>query len=546
VVGDEIESPCSHSARSTSWHRLNGVTLLTPDAGNFRRCPLDSCCGPEEVHDSTEGEGEAEMPDSPIPPDASKTAVQQIASPGRGAPPPQPGGAALTAPTPETPGLWRGLRPLLMRVHFYAGVLIGPFILVAAVTGLLYTTAPQLESALYKHELKVTPRGEAEPLTRQVAAARQAVAGGTLVSVTPAPGPTDSTRVAFSKPGLPSGYQLTAFVDPYDHKVLGTLETYGPWLPVRAWLDSLHRTLHLGEFGRNYSELAASWLWVEVLGGLALWAGTPRNRKRLRHLLLPRRGAGGRRRTMSWHGAVGLWLSIGLLGLSATGLTWSAHAGANIGKIKDALGGITPTVSTALPAGDGRTRAGGGKTDVGMDAVAAAAHDAGLRGVVVITPPAQPGSAYVVQENTRSWPERQDSVAVDPATGKVTATLHFADYPLLAKLTRWGIDAHMGLLFGLANQIALALLALGLIAMILWGYRMWWLRRPTRSGGFALGRPPARGAWRRVPGRVLAPAVLVAAVLGYYLPLFGLPLLVFLAVDLTVSTVRRRRALVVS
>ncbi len=39
----------------------------------------------------------------------------------------------------------------------------------------------------------------------------------------------------------------------------------------------------------------------------------------------------------------------------------------------------------------------------------------------------------------------------------------------------------MGLLFGLANQIALALLALSLIGMILSGYRMWWLRRPTRK-----------------------------------------------------------------
>ncbi|MFB7498873.1 PepSY-associated TM helix domain-containing protein [Streptomyces sp. NPDC056161] len=405
---------------------------------------------------------------------------------------------------------------------------------------------PQLEAALYRYELKVTPRGEADPLARQVAAARQAVTGGTLVSVTPAPGPTDSTRVVFGKPGLPEGYVLTAFVDPYDHKVLGTLETYGQWLPVRAWLDSLHRTLNLGELGRNYSELAASWLWVEVLDGLALWAGTPRNRRRLGHLLLPRRGSKGRRRTLTWHGAVGLWVSLGLLGLSATGLTWSAHAGTGIGRLKDEPGGGTPAVSTALPAADGGAAVRGGRADVGIDAVAAAAHDAGLRGALVITPPAGAGAAYVVQEKTRSWPERQDSVAVDPATGKVTAPQRFDDYPLLAKLTRWGIDAHMGLLFGLANQIAPALLALGLIAMILWGYRMWWLRRPTRTGGLALGRPPACGAWRRLPGRVLAPAVLVAAVLGYLLPLFGLPLLVFLGAGLTVGAVRRRRAGVVS
>ncbi|AZS76006.1 hypothetical protein DDE74_38645 [Streptomyces lydicus] len=32
---------------------------------------------------------------------------------------------------------WAALRPLVLRLHFYAGVLIAPFLLVAAVTGLL-------------------------------------------------------------------------------------------------------------------------------------------------------------------------------------------------------------------------------------------------------------------------------------------------------------------------------------------------------------------------------------------------------------------------
>ncbi|MGI5440664.1 PepSY-associated TM helix domain-containing protein [Streptomyces shenzhenensis] len=486
------------------------------------------------------------MPESRIPPDAKTAPVTRAVSPEADVdvpPSPQSTGETVPGPVPAAPGLWSGLRPLLLRLHFYAGILIGPFILVAAVTGLAYTVTPQVESMLYDHELKVTPRGTGEPLADQVAAAKRAVPDGTLLSVTKGAGPSDSTRVTFSKDDLPEGYTLTAFVDPYDNKVLGELKTFGQWLPARAWLDDLHRNLHLGDVGRNYSEIAASWLWVEVLGGLALWAGTPRNRQRLRRLLLPRGGVKSRKRTLSWHGAVGLWAAVGLLALSATGLTWSAHAGASIGKIQDALGGSTPAVSTALTATGG---SGGGdgsaKKDVGIDAVIASAHDAGLVGVLVVTPPADADSAYVVKENTRSWPEQQDSVAVDPATGKVTQKLTFDDFPLLAKMTSWGIDAHMGLLFGLANQIVLALLAIAVIAMTLWGYRMWWLRRPTRAEGFAVGRAPARGAWRRVPGRVLAPIVVLAAVIGYYVPFFGLPLLLFVLVDMAVGAVRRRRA----
>lgn len=464
----------------------------------------------------------------------------------------------FATPTPRNGGgTWSGLRPLLLRLHFYAGVLIGPFLFVAAVTGLLYTATPQIESVVYHHELKVTPRGEPKPLAAQVDSARVAIPGGRLVSVTKGAGGSDTTRVTFDVEGLPEGYTQTAFVDPYDAEVQGTLRTFGEWLPVRSWFDSLHRTLHLGEFGRNYSEIAASWLWVEVLGGLALWLGAPRGRERLRKWFVPRRGPKGRKRTLSWHGAVGLWVSAGFLALSATGLTWSAHAGVNIGKIQDSLGGASPSVSSALGHGSqgsggsggsgsaaadsGRSSAGSSAAKVDVDEAVRIARAEGLRGKLVISPPADNGSAYVVKENTRHWPEQQDSVAIDPDTGKVTDEVLFDDFPVLAKLTRWGIDAHMGLLFGLANQIVLAVIALALIGMLLWGYRMWWLRRPTRGGGTRLGRPPVRGAWRRVPGRVMAPLVVVTAVLAYYLPLFGLPLVCFLLADLSLAQARRHR-----
>ncbi|MEV5129881.1 PepSY domain-containing protein [[Kitasatospora] papulosa] len=456
------------------------------------------------------------------------------------------GQRVVATATAGPPLAWSGLRPLLLRLHFYAGVLIGPFLLVAAVTGLLYTATPQIEAVVYRHELEVVPKGEPEALSAQVAAAHEAVPEGTLVSVTPAPGRTDSTRVVFDKPGLPENYTQTAFVNPYTAEVLGQERTFaGWWMPVRAWVDGFHRHLNLGEPGRLYSELAASWLWVEIVGGLALWLTAPRARKRIRRVLVPQGGPKGRKRTMSWHAVVGVWASAGLLGLSITGMTWSVHAGASIGEIQSALAGPSPAISTNLPGSTGEQKPDsvpGPADDVGIDVIVASAHAAGLRGVLNVSPPTEEQATYVVKENTRSWPERHDTVALDPATGEVTDRADWADYPLLAKMTSWGIDAHMGLLFGLANQIVLALLALALIGMLFWGYRMWWLRRPTRTEGFALGRAPTRGAWRRLPGWFLAPAVLVTAVIGYYIPLFGLPLLCFIVVDCVLGAVRRRRA----
>jgi uncharacterized iron-regulated membrane protein len=60
----------------------------------------------------------------------------------------------------------------------------------------------------------------------------------------------------------------------------------------------------------------------------------------------------------------------------------------------------------------------------------------------------------------------------------VVDEVRFADYPVVAKLARWGIDGHMGVLFGWVNQLVLVAFGIGLITLIVLGYRMWWRRRP--------------------------------------------------------------------
>ncbi|MFD2491242.1 PepSY-associated TM helix domain-containing protein [Amycolatopsis jiangsuensis] len=427
-------------------------------------------------------------------------------------------------PPPRAAPGWAAIRPLLLRLHFYAGVFVGPFLLVAALTGIAYVWTPQVEQAVYAHELHVPAAPGAVPLDRQVALAGAEVPDGTLTGVRPAPAATDTTQIIFDRPGLEPSYHYTVFVDPHTGEVRGALETYGSGqaLPLRGWIDTLHRSLHLGDFGRLYSELAASWLWVVVVAGVVLWLGRRRSARRAR----------GRRRLLSWHGGVGLWVAAGLLFLSATGLTWSLHAGANITDLRSSWNWTTPTVTATSPATPG---------DVGWQPVREATARAGLADPVEIRPPSAAGESYVVQQVGRSWPVKQDAMTVDPGTGQVTGSLPFDDYPLAAKLSTWGIDAHMGFLFGVANQIVLTVVGVAVVCLVCWGYRMWWLRRPGR-GEARFGRPPARGAWRRVPGRVLAPVLAAAAVVGWFLPVFGISLLGFLAVDVLLGMRRQEVA----
>ncbi|MCT7353352.1 PepSY domain-containing protein [Streptomyces sp. 15-116A] len=251
--------------------------------------------------------------------------------------------APQPAATPPRKSNWATLRPLILRLHFYAGVVVAPFLLVAALTGLLYAASFQAEKIVYDHELTVPVGDRKLPVSEQVAAARKAHPQGTVSAVRPSPEADATTRVMLSGvPGVDPDHTLAVFVDPYTAEVRGALEQYGSTgaLPLRTWIDEFHRDLHLGETGRLYSEFAASWLWVIAGGGVVLWLS---RRRALRKV----RGTSGRRRTLGLHGSVGLWAAAGFVFLSATGLTWSTYAGANIDELRTALGHQTPTVTAA-------------------------------------------------------------------------------------------------------------------------------------------------------------------------------------------------------
>ncbi|WP_240670527.1 hypothetical protein [Actinoplanes solisilvae] len=89
----------------------------------------------------------------------------------------------------------------------------------------------------------------------------------------------------------------------------------------------------------------------------------------------------------------------------------------------------------------------------------------------------------------------------------------------------------------------LALLAVGVLCVIVWGYRMWWQRRPTRVGrGALVGAPPVpRGAWQQLPPWTIVVGVPLVIALGWVIPLFGIPLAGFLLVDILVGAWRSRR-----
>lgn len=443
----------------------------------------------------------------------------------------------------------RPLLPLIRRLHFYAGILIAPFILVAAISGGLYALAPTAEQIVYRHLLHTDSAGPPQTITAQLASVRDSHPGAVVTGVEPAAGGLETTRIYLADDTVGEYERRTVFVDPQTTEVLGDSVTYGSAgaLPLRTWIDGLHRNLHLGEPGRVYSETAASWLWVVALGGLALWINRFRTKRRntgaswWRIGVVERRGT-KRARTLNWHGAVGIWLVVGLVFLSATGLTWSHYAGNNIAKLRTELSWQRPDLPTALPTASHHgshgtaapTAAPPTLTDDQYDEVLAVARRHSLDGRVEITPPADASSAATVVQTRQPWRYSVDSLAIDPHTMRVTSELPFSSWSVPAKLTDWGIQLHMGILFGWVSALALLALALLLVTVVVRGYLMWWRRGP----GTRPGRAPARGTWRTA-ARSASPAsraafvmlVVGTVVVGWFVPLLGIPLLAFLVVD---------------
>ena len=492
------------------------------------------------------------------------TLVPSTPAPGPGGPPgpahgtgnriPDPSETTEPSPRGRTRNPWHRLA---LRLHFYAGILVGPFLLVAALSGALYAVSPQIEEAVQHDALHVAPSSTTVPLADQISAA-EAVVGRPADAIRPAKENGATTRVMFVDPTLPSKSDRRAvFVDPGTGRVVDDLTVYGTSgsLPARTWIDRLHRQLLLGEPGRWYSELAASWLWVVTLGGLVLWVSSWRRTRRAAGLVYPHRPGRSRRAVLGWHASIGVWAAVGLLMLSATGLTWSTFAGDRVGDIRTALGWTTPKVNTTLATTAPTTAAGGHEEHEGHAAHAAPTTslaqiaDSALvaaRADIIDAPwveigaPAETGKAVTVTEIGRRWPMQSDSVAIDPTSGVVVDRVEMAKAGLVPNLVAWGISLHMGSLFGWPNQLALFALGLGLGTMVVLGYVMWWQRRPRHTPGL-VGRPTPRGALAELPRPTLLVLGASLAALTWLIPLFGWPLLAFLAIDAALGH-RARRA----
>jgi uncharacterized iron-regulated membrane protein len=490
---------------------------------------------------------------------------------------------AAQSVSPTTGTTHPGYRTL-WRWHFYAGLFVMPFLVVLAITGTLYCFQPQIEPLLYRHRMmldtQAVPRLSEDVLLARARAAMPR--GATALTAMISGDPYRSTEFVFR---LADGDKQSVYLNPYNGDVLGTLSVDRRFMQVDRML---HRKLLLGKPGELLMELAACWTLVMIGTGIALW--WPREKTAIRTALLPRFALKGRALWKNIHAVMGLWLALGALAFVLSGLPWTGSWGkqfktlataANLGAPEGSWGGLPlrsalpGPKSAATPAANAphTPHAHHQEHAAGMDSmpgmvmddlplpltpwavgnapvpnsastetpatqplslgrIVALSASLGVTDGYSIVLPTSATGVYTVSYFPAD-PKNERTLYIDQYSGTVLKDIRYDDYGAVSKAVSYGTSLHMGRYFGVANQILCAAISLGLAAMAVTGFVMWWKRRPRRSLGAPSrerAAPPMRG-W--TAGLIL---------LGLVFPLMGATLVAVWLADRLVFGRTPRRA----
>lgn len=445
---------------------------------------------------------------------------------------------ATTLPA-DAPERAANLYRAVWRWHFYAGLLVLPFMVLLAVTGGLYLFRDELDNAWHRDLKQVTARAASvEAPSAWIAAALKARPGTVLKIITPV-APTASAEVVIK---TAEGARRSVYVDPYDSRVLGELADRGTvmWLVRR-----LHSLAEFGTVTNGIIEIVGGWAILLVGTGFYLW--------------WPRRQTGGvvsvrgaPRQRVFWrdlHAVTGAFAGIAIGFMALSGMPWSVLWGAKVNEWANSSNyGYPNGVRANIPMSDEHLEHVNGPTTwsleqakvplstsatgqpIGIDAAAAIVEKLGVSPGYTLSLPGSPTGVY----SASVYPDdlsKQHVVHLDQYSGKPLINMTFADYGPAGKAMEWGINVHMGQEYGLANQLFMLALCLATILMSVSAGVMWWKRRPAGS----LGIPPAP-----TDPSVMRGLIAIMALIGLIFPLVGASLVVMVLLDFAFARRRTR------
>lgn len=428
------------------------------------------------------------------------------------------------------------------RWHFYAGLLVLPFMISLAVTGALYLFRDEFDNLIHSDLKRIeVVQNAPKALPSEILSAALAAVPGTAVKYTTPADPGASTEITVNT----ADGKRAVYVNPYTAEVAGSLPDRGT---VMWTIRYLHSLKYFGTYARYLIEIAAGWSILLVATGIYLW--------------WPRKQTGGvvtvrgtPKKRVFWrdtHAVTGIFVGFFIVFLAVTGMPWSGVWGAKINEWANGSNfGYPAGIRTDVPM-SGEHLDHVAKTSwsleqakipesthfaegqpIGIDEAIARFDALGLAAGYAVSLPGKPTGVY----SGSVYPDdlaQQRVVHLDQYSGEPLIDMSYADYGPLGKALEWGINVHLGQQYGLANQIVLLSACIGIVLLAVSAGIMWWKRRPKGS----LGVPPLPQE-----KRVLHGLLAILAIGGIIFPLVGASLLAMLVLDLIVQSRQKRRAI---
>ena len=345
--------------------------------------------------------------------------------------------------------------------HRWLGLVLALPMLVQAVTGCVLVITPVWQAM---RPVPAVRDGTPQSASAMLAAAAQP----RLAPVRFQPGGgSKPAEIDLAVPGQREA-QRQVLVDPVSLDILASRETSQAY----RWVHSLHQDLLLPAIpGHAIIGWCGVGLLLLSLSGIVLWWPDAARPARWRAAVTVRKGARGARLQRELHGAVGFWVSLMLLVMSASGLTLSFPQ-----TVRAALGA---PVGLPIRGGQGREA----REPLDIDAVLArlVATEPDAR-IVELRLPNQPGAPVVARlQRPGSWAGTPPIiVTVDPAGRRVLSMQDPSTQKLALVSLGWLRALHYGDAFGLAWRVLVLLAGLAMPTLAATGTALWLLRRRNR------------------------------------------------------------------
>ncbi len=440
---------------------------------------------------------------------------------------------ATSNPSIEKRAASRKLYQLIIRWHFFCGLLFIPLIIVISISGCIYLFEDEYEEFMYQDLLFVNPLETALPASILMDKAKLAVPDLRPSEFKSFAEKDRSVEIIFKAKKMKhmemsmewagdgpekvlmvmNEERTSVFLNPYTGAILGTMKSSDR---LMGFMKDLHGNLLTGKVGTKFVELTSCWVMMLMTTGLIMW--WPRGKTGVMGTLIPRLNTNKRLFWRDLHAVPAFYFSFFIIFLIISGLPWTDVWG-------DAFKSIQRDLKMSAPAGfhsrELKSRYFMGAEQISIDQVISEAKKRGYQGELNVKIPKDLRDTYAIQRNSDD-PAERPSMHFNQYTGEVLASSDWDKVPLLAKSVSYGIKLHRGEYFGVWNLVLVLVTTLVLIFMAISGIVLWLQRRPKGK----LGAP-------KYPRYYKQPRWLIGTTIGFslFMPLLGASLVVFILGD---------------